>query len=101
MTKELIGYLDELDALLLQGHLFESGPRGFRGPEGKSAYEVWLDQGNEGTIDDFLNSLALSGVSYDLLIDKPKIESVELTGDKTFDDLGLSPIGNQEIANIL
>ena len=96
MTKELIGYLDELDALLLQGHLFESGPRGFRGPEGKSAYEVWLDQGNEGTIDDFLNR-----VSYDLLIDKPKIESVELIGDKTFDDLGLSPIGNQEIANIL
>lgn len=24
---------------------------------GKSAYELWLDQGNSGTIQDFLNSL--------------------------------------------
>lgn len=29
------------------------GPRGERG---LSAYELWLEQGNEGTIDDFLNS---------------------------------------------
>ena len=27
------------------------------GPPGKSAYEIWLDQGNKGSIDDFLNSL--------------------------------------------
>ena len=27
------------------------------GPRGKSAYEIWLDQGYEGTEQDFLNSL--------------------------------------------
>ena len=27
------------------------------GPAGKSAYEIWLDQGNIGTVDDFLQSL--------------------------------------------
>jgi len=26
------------------------------GPPGKSAYELWLDQGNKGSVDDFLNS---------------------------------------------
>ena len=27
------------------------------GPEGKSAYDLWLEQGNRGTVDDFLRSL--------------------------------------------
>ncbi len=30
---------------------------GARGERGKSAYEVWIDEGNNGTIEDFLNSL--------------------------------------------
>lgn len=30
---------------------------GARGKPGKSAYELWLENGNEGTIEDFLNSL--------------------------------------------
>ena len=25
--------------------------------DGKSAYDIWIDQGHEGTVDDFLNSL--------------------------------------------
>ena len=33
------------------------GPEGPEGPEGDSAYEVWLDAGNSGTVDDYLNSL--------------------------------------------
>ena len=33
------------------------GVKGERGDEGKSAYEVWLDQGNTGTEQDFLDSL--------------------------------------------
>lgn len=33
------------------------GVKGERGVEGKSAYEVWLDQGNTGTEQDFLDSL--------------------------------------------
>ena len=28
---------------------------------GKSAYELWLDQGNTGTVQDFLNSLQAGG----------------------------------------
>jgi hypothetical protein len=32
-------------------------PVGQVGPEGKSAYEVWLSQGNTGTINDFLASI--------------------------------------------
>lgn len=30
---------------------------GTRGKPGKSAYELWLENGNKGTIEDFLNSL--------------------------------------------
>ena len=32
------------------------GPEGPEGPEGRSAYQVWLDAGNTGTEEDFLNS---------------------------------------------
>ena len=31
--------------------------QGAQGPDGKSAYQIWLDEGNVGTVDDFLNSL--------------------------------------------
>ena len=30
---------------------------GARGEPGKSTYEIWKEQGNDGTIEDFLNSL--------------------------------------------
>lgn len=33
------------------------GPRGEKGEDGKSAYEIWLEQGNKGTKNDFLSSL--------------------------------------------
>jgi len=35
----------------------EPGPKGLMGPAGKSAYEIWLEDGNTGTIKDFLGSL--------------------------------------------
>ncbi|WP_316787765.1 hypothetical protein [Pedobacter frigoris] len=35
----------------------ESGEKGEKGDKGKSAYELWLEQGNTGTIIDYLNSL--------------------------------------------
>lgn len=37
------------------------GDKGDTGPQGLSAYEVWLEQGNTGTEEDFLNSLKVSG----------------------------------------
>ncbi len=35
----------------------KDGVDGKDGADGKSAYQIWLDDGNEGTITDFLNSL--------------------------------------------
>lgn len=38
---------------------------------------------------------------YRKLINKPKIEGVELIGNKTFDDLGMSTITNFELEKLL
>lgn len=38
---------------------------------------------------------------YSTLENKPKIESVELTGNKSFDDLGLSNISNMRLEELL
>lgn len=38
---------------------------------------------------------------YDLLINKPQIESVELQGNKTFEELGLYNMEADEILSIL
>lgn len=35
----------------------DTGPQGIPGLDGDSAYEIWLDAGNTGTIQDYLNSL--------------------------------------------
>ncbi|PEH04059.1 hypothetical protein CP356_06725 [Lactobacillus sp. UMNPBX5] len=35
----------------------DKGEKGDDGAPGKSAYDIWLEQGNKGTIDDFLKSL--------------------------------------------
>lgn len=43
-------------ALALQGTVVQ-GPEGPRGPDGLSAYQVWLAQGNTGTVADFLAAL--------------------------------------------
>ena len=42
---------------LLKGDTGFQGEPGTDGVDGKSAYEIWLEQGNEGTEQDFLNSL--------------------------------------------
>ncbi|MDE7023435.1 MAG: collagen-like protein, partial [Ligilactobacillus sp.] len=49
-----------------QGPQGETGPKGDPGPagqDGKSAYRVWLDLGNAGSEQDFINSLKPSGSS--------------------------------------
>lgn len=38
---------------------------------------------------------------YNALVNKPKIEGVVLKGDKTFRQLGLEPMTEQDIDNIL
>lgn len=39
-------------------------------------------------------------VSYNDLKDKPRIENVELIGDKTFAELGMEPITGEELINM-
>ena len=58
---------------------------GARGKEGKSAYEIWLDLGNEGTEQEFLASLKgqdgytpQKGVDYYTDADKAEMVSVVL-----------------------
>ena len=46
---------------------------GARGKDGKSAYEIWLDLGGEGTEQEYLASL--TGTSYSIVADR-----TELTG---------------------
>ncbi|OBX00425.1 hypothetical protein QV05_07480, partial [Gallibacterium genomosp. 1] len=53
----------ELQVSILPGEIFrgekgeqgERGETGERGMNGKSAYEIWLEAGHSGTIEDFLN----------------------------------------------
>lgn len=51
-----------------QGEKGNKGDTGERGADGKSAYQVWLDLGNSGSEQDFINSL------------KPKVERHGPTG---------------------
>ena len=39
--------------------------------------------------------------NYEYLVNKPRIEGVELKGDKTFEDLNLHPLSNADLARIL
>lgn len=39
---------------------YQKGDTGERGLEGKSAYQIWLEQGNQGNENDFINSLKLT-----------------------------------------
>ena len=52
---------------------------------GWSAYEVWLAQGNVGTEQDFFDSLVAVGstdIDYNLIMNKPQINSITLEGDR-------------------
>lgn len=49
-----------------------------------------------------VNEIEVNNTSnYNLLQNKPQIESVELLGNKSFNDLGLSNISNMQIEQIL
>lgn len=45
-----------------------AGTRGPRGTDGKSAYELWLDDGNEGTVKDFFASLSGGAYTHDQMV---------------------------------
>ena len=53
--------------------------KGKDGDNGKSAYEIWLEKGNEGTEEDFLKSL--KGDDY-ILTEADKEEIADMTAEK-------------------
>lgn len=57
-----------------QGAAGETGPQGAAGQDGKSAYQIWLDQGNTGSETDFLNSLHGTSFDSNSLPEKPFVE---------------------------
>lgn len=44
------------------------------GPRGYSAYEIWLQAGNEGTVQDFINSLKSETYIYEQILSSKKWE---------------------------
>ena len=71
---DLIGVVDDA-ALQIKVQLTETGPQGPPGPMGTT--------------------------NYNLLENRPSIQSIELIGNRTFEDLGIIPISQEEIVNIL
>lgn len=69
------------------------------GPAGKSAYDSWLELGNTGTEEEFIKSLEATK-DYNLIENKPSIEWVDLIGNKSFQDLGILEIKENEIKNM-
>lgn len=55
------------------------------GKDGKSAYEIAVEQGYEGTEEEWLSEMK----DYSKLNNKPQINSHTLSGNKSSDDLGL------------
>ena len=66
------------------------------GERGKSAYEVAVDNGYSGTEAEWLASMR----DYNELEDKPRINGVELIGDKPIEALGVDTLTNLEIQQI-
>lgn len=64
LNDEVIESMDEVPILRqliadVQNVEGKEGPQGEPGPAGASAYDLWLTQGNTGTVDDFLHNITL------------------------------------------
>lgn len=83
--------------------LFGSNTPVLRGPRGYSNYELALQNGFEGTEEEYLKSLkGEPGTNdYNEQINKPSIEGVELINDKTFEELGALSLTNMEIEELI
>ncbi|MFK8281644.1 glycoside hydrolase family protein [Capnocytophaga cynodegmi] len=68
------------------------GEQGIQGADGKSAYQLWIDSGNQGTEQDFLNSLKGEGFTEEekqQLIKKGATKDVLLADGTTISKEGL------------
>lgn len=64
--------------------------------------EVEVEVSSDSPIETETDLVINDGVKdYNDLSNKPRIESVELVGDKSFDDLNLNKIPNSEIEELL
>lgn len=68
--------------------------------EGKSAYDVAVERGFEGTVDDWVNSLGGLQGDYNKLISKPMINSITIEGNKKLKDYGYDTISNVELEEL-
>lgn len=68
--------------------------------EGKSAYDVAVERGFEGTIDDWVNSLGGLQGDYNKLVSKPMINSITIEGNKKLKDYGYDTLSNVELEEL-
>lgn len=61
---------DDLEAAKARIQDLEENGTGTPGAPGKSAYELWLDEGNTGTIEDFLTDLGSGASAYQTWLDQ-------------------------------
>lgn len=71
---------------------------GTRGPAGKSSYEIWLEQGNSGTIEDYFASLSGGHYTYDQMVPS-EVWTIEhnlafFPNVMTFDSAGTQIVGS-------
>lgn len=52
-------------------------------------------------VEEVMESVSGGTKDYEKLENKPSINSVELVGNKTFEELGITPLSNIEIMNII
>ena len=86
----------------IQGPQGEPGPEGKegpQGPDGKSAYQIWLDNGNTGTEQDFLNSLVGPEGAGGISLEEVKTITGELENLSTEDKSSLVNAINEVLSN--
>lgn len=83
---DLIGVIEDAE-LQIKVQLTETGPKGDPGEPGPKG-----DPGEPGP---------MGTTNYNLLENRPSIQSIELIGNRTFEELGIIPISQEEIVNIL
>ena len=85
------------------GFNIDSDVKMYRGPRGYSNYDLAVQNGFSGSVEDYLESLkGEPGVTkYVDLPDKPSISGVKLIDDKSFEDLGAVSLTNTEIEKLI
>lgn len=86
---KIVDTTDEIERKLQNGE--------FNGKDGKSAYQIAVDNGFKGTEQEWLDSLQGSGSGtsdYNKLKNKPSINNISLEGNKSLDELGIQKKGN-------